>query len=466
MQASYKRDLNNNYLILKATKAIDTDGYQVRLLTGSHIDGLLTCMTQTVDNQVLFYYEITSKQSFANIYEHQKIGREDLQVLFDGLIKKIEEMRGFLLSADGLLLNPEYIYLDAKRKEVSFCYFPEKQQEITTSLQELAEYILPKIDHTDQDAVILGYNIYRCIMEEGVSLEQIKKELYQEKPEAPQREVSDLWDVDNMELEEPSEEWMRQLMEESEAAVHPAVSTIIIAITGVLLFVYFYFVNNTEFSWHIYVIAAVALLAIAGISAGLYLYKTRKVKTVKAKSDKPKSGIIEAIKAKITKSKVIKSKDIPDDKEDNDLADSYAEIEARVEREWLDKQAKREDDNHSQSLDYNEETVMIKSPKLTKMPCLAGVYPTMLQPILVKKDVFVLGKLEKAVDAVLPSSAVSRIHAKITKDGDYYISDLNSLNGTYVNNQILSSDEKHLLNDGDEITFGDLTYCFKKDGLR
>ena len=277
MQVSYKRDLNNNYLILKADEPINTDSYQVRLLTGKHIDGFLSCMTQTVDNQVLFYYEITAKQSFANIYEHQKIKREDLQLLFDSLIKKIEEMRGFLLTADGLLLNPEYIYLDADCKEVSFCYFPEKHQAITVSLRELAEYLLPKIDHTDQDAVILGYNIYRCIMEEGVSLEQIKKELYQEKVAVPQPESSDLWEEeDEVATPEPSKELIKSLVAEGEEAVHPAVSTIIIAITGILLFVYFYFINNTEFAWHIYVIAAVALLVIAGVSAGLYLYKTKK----------------------------------------------------------------------------------------------------------------------------------------------------------------------------------------------
>ena len=465
MQVSYKRDLNNNYLILKASQPVDIDSYQVRLLTGNHVEGLLTCMTQTIDNQVLFYYEITAKQSFANIYEHQKIKREDLQLLFDCLIKKIEEMRGFLLDANGLLLNPEYIYLDAKRQKVSFCYFPEKQKDITASLQELAEYLLPKIDHTDQEAVILGYNIYRCIMEGGVSLEELKKELYKEKVAAPQTEEFDLFEEVGTETYEPSEEWVKSLMEESEKAVHPAVSTIIIAITGVLLFVYFYFINNTEFSWHIYVTAAVALLAIAGVSAGLYLYKVRKSENAKQDMDieenVAKKGNADSKKRGIRAKKEV-AREVSKEEE---LAVSYAKIEERVEREWMESNIEKKEDGETNSSDTGEETVILKSPQLAKMPCLAGVHPTMLQPILIKKDVFILGKLEKAVDAILPSFAVSRIHAKIIKDDGYYISDLNSLNGTYVNNRILSGDEKHLLSDGDEISFGDLVYRFQKDGL-
>jgi len=273
MEISYKRDLNHNYLILKTTERIDTEDYQMRLLTGNHVVGFLPCMVQMVDNQVLFYYEITTKQSLASIYEHQKMKREDLSSLFDSLVKKIEEMRDFLLDAKGLILSPEYVYFDSEQKEVSFCYFPIEQKEIMTSLRELVEYILPKIDHTDQEAVILGYNLYRCVMEEGVCLAQIKEELYRDRAIEVKDEVDDLWEDDVEVSKEPLEEIVQSFSKAKEEAVHPAISTIIIAISGVLLFVYFYFLNNTEFSWHIYVAAAVMLLVIAGISAGLYLFQ-------------------------------------------------------------------------------------------------------------------------------------------------------------------------------------------------
>ena len=437
MQVSYKRDLNHNYMILKTDEKVDTDSYQIRLLTGNHLPGFLQGMTQVVNGQVIFYYEITAKQSLANIYEQQKMKREDLQRLFDCLVKRLEEMRSYLLEAGNLLLSPEYIYLDASRKEVFFCYFPVQQKEITASLQELAEYLLPKIDHTDQPAVLLGYNIYRYIMEDGICLEQIKRELYRENPvelKNEEQKREELWVEEDMVVDDSAEELLQALLEEKEGAVHPAISTIIIAISGIFLFVYFYFLNNTEFSWHIYVLAAVALLVLAGISAGIYLFKMRKQKN-KKEVNAPEEG-----------------------------GNSYDDIEVRVEKEWLANQLKDEQ-HEEQTLARGEETVIIKSPGLEKMPCLVGVHPPMLQPVLIKKEVFILGKLEKAVDAVLPSFAVSRIHAKIIKDGEYYISDLNSLNGTYVNHEILSGEEKHRLNDGDEITLGDLTYCFKEGGM-
>lgn len=38
---------------------------------------------------------------------------------------------------------------------------PGYEKDIKEQFQLLTEYILPKIDHQDQDAVILGYGVYK-----------------------------------------------------------------------------------------------------------------------------------------------------------------------------------------------------------------------------------------------------------------------------------------------------------------
>ena len=319
MQISYKRDLNYNHLVLEDADRIDMESYDVRLLMGNHVLGLLQCIAQTIDGKEFLHYEITGKQSLASVYEHQKMKREDLQLLFDSLVKIIEEMQDFLLDASGLLLEPEYIYLDEECQDMFFCYFPVKQKEITTSLRELAEYLLPKIDHTDQSAVILGYNIYRLIMEEGMCLEQIKKELHCESNAPVKKENMNLWEEKQETIAEPIDEALQTFIEEKDERVPPAVSTIIVAITGIILFIYFYFVNNTEFSWHIYVSAAVALLIIAGVSSGFYLFSMR------AKEDKKEDGKSEKIKIEKVKTKAAQIKN---------SKNNYDDIERQFEREF------------------------------------------------------------------------------------------------------------------------------------
>lgn len=134
---------------------------------------------------------------------------------------------------------------------------------------------------------------------------------------------------------------------------------------------------------------------------------------------------------------------------------------ADFEQEDQDREREPEPLEHKPDLGMEGATTVLAPVKMERFPCLVAVHPVILQPILINKDILILGKLETVSDVVLPSPAVSRVHAKIMKEEGYFLYDLNSRNGTYLNNQMLNNNERCQLEDGDEITFGDLTYCFR-----
>ena len=79
---------------------------------------------------------------------------------------------------------------------------------------------------------------------------------------------------------------------------------------------------------------------------------------------------------------------------------------------------------------------------------------------LVNKDVFRIGSGKKN-DAILRERTVSTNHAKITREGDdYYLSDLNSTNSTFVNNKELSYRTPVKLKIMDKISFANVNYVF------
>lgn len=64
-------------------------------------------------------------------------------------------------------------------------------------------------------------------------------------------------------------------------------------------------------------------------------------------------------------------------------------------------------------------------------------------------------------DIVVENPYVSKHHGKITNvDGEYYIVDLNSANGTYLNNKKVLGESN--LTNGDIIRIGELEFKFKK----
>lgn len=429
MEVNYKRDSNHNYLILSGAENIDTESYQMRLLMASAPAGLLKCIIHTIDNQLQFYYDITSMHTVFELYEHKKMNKADIQLLFGEIITVLEELEGFLLNCGYLLLQAEYIYLDSDKKQVNFCYFPGKTGDMALMFRELAEYLLPKIDHTDQAAVMLGYSIYRKAMADSMYLEQIKGELYREYQELPKKN-KEMSAAEAAVLEEQylSEDPGSYNFEEAaENSGYPAVPTIAIVIAGVVFWGYFYFLNRTVYSWKVYAAAAIALVILGIIPGAVYLIRSYCTNRKQQKNEQQTSSMPQA------------------DITENDTA--FWEQEDYPEQS-------------AAAADSGATVVLAPSPA-DQQPCLVAVYPAILQPIVINTEVLILGKLESAADAVLPSPAVSRIHAKIVKQDGCTVYDLNSRNGTRVNQKLLIGNEGYKLQEGDEISFGDLTYSFR-----
>lgn len=111
-----------------------------------------------------------------------------------------------------------------------------------------------------------------------------------------------------------------------------------------------------------------------------------------------------------------------------------------------------EDNNPTCILNEGEEL-----PKIILKPLDEVQY----QSITIDDFPFFIGKLKKNVDYCLEKDIVSRYHAKITKEKEqYYITDLNSTNGTFLNKEPLQTYQSKEISFGDEIAFANIRYLF------
>ncbi len=82
--------------------------------------------------------------------------------------------------------------------------------------------------------------------------------------------------------------------------------------------------------------------------------------------------------------------------------------------------------------------------------------------VQIEKLPFVIGKKKEEVDYVLGDRSVSRIHARILEEnGNIYLEDLNSTNGTFKNGLRMQPYEKRRLEKNDELRFGKVEYIFR-----
>lgn len=79
----------------------------------------------------------------------------------------------------------------------------------------------------------------------------------------------------------------------------------------------------------------------------------------------------------------------------------------------------------------------------------------------IETEEYFLGRNSEEVDGKIETDGISRVHARIIKrEGEYYIEDLNSTNGTYVNGELLERHRLRKLNVNDWVRFGIEEYLF------
>lgn len=454
MRTDYKRDMNHSYMVLQGIGQVDTSSYQIRMLAGNVIPKLLKCRLQGVDGKTIFSYEITSRQPLASLFENKKLNIEDLQLVFGGFVQVMEEMAEFLLNPENLVISPEHMYADVEKKELYFCYLPGYDHEVREQFQTLTEYVLPKLDHEDAKAVMLGYGVYRRALEESFHLENIKEELYRVRGESAEK-VIPIKNQGNI-PEEPASEnifaeeelpvmednlWKANPQEDTKKKDEKTIGMKKItgcAVAAILALGLVFLKAFGYLPWLTMEAMVGAGLVLLGGGTLIYFgYSKRKKKDNLVRTgEREKGSFIKA--APVGRTEVQEMEKL---------------IKGQEERKEIIPEEPKE---------FGETVVL--SANIERGPAsLVSREPGELATIYLKDEITVVGKLETAADAVIPLPTVSRVHAKIRKrENDYFLCDLNSRNGTSVNGRMLKNEEEYLLQDEDEVDFAQARYVFLK----
>ena len=512
MYAEYKRDVSHNYLILREDEKVNTASYQVRMLTGNVIPSILKCRIQGLDGKLLFYYDITSRQSLASFYEQRKFHSKDLHMLFGGFIRVMEEMAEFLMNTDQLLLCPEYIFLDIEKREVKFCCLPDYHHPIQEQFRELTEYLLPRLDHEDPLAVSMGYGVYRKAMETGFQLEHIKEAIYQnreatgkndnkesaqkqeqkltgnnldgadnfgeeiqKKTDVSQLLKTDMEDKTSKRKDKKKEESVSHKFANEWTAALLCVSTAAVMIILLILRYLGYLPGipaEAIFGGAIILLALAAFLSWTAekkkqkkqMSAEWRQKVQRELADTKESDDKKKRA--ERNSENLYEADISQRKMSEWGEEKYKLSEWTGETGAnRLENSQnVYRETVQQNENYETEKTENYgETVVLSAGQTEGPASLVSREPGELATIYLDRDLMVIGKMENAADAVISLPTVSRIHAKIRKvDEEYYLSDLNSRNGTSVNGRLLKTGEEYKLQDEDQVEFAQARYIFLK----
>ena len=175
MKTSYQREMKRNYLIVdpELSEFPEMIPFEQKMLEQNQIDGILRFQVRQKDEEVRFFYEITSKQPLSRLLEGQTIQAEQIRALVFGIARSLDHMEQYLLSENSVLLTPEYLYVEPESLKVWLCLVPGLERDFPEDYSRLLEYLLGKVDHKDKESVVLAYGLYQETRKENYGMEDI-----------------------------------------------------------------------------------------------------------------------------------------------------------------------------------------------------------------------------------------------------------------------------------------------------
>ena len=174
MEVHYKREMKHNYLIVEPDEG-NKPGYEARMLLNNAVEGLLRFHIKYMDERQSYYYDITSMQPLGRILQNRFIDRGEICQLLIQLHVALRRMEEYLLSEDGLLLDPDYIYVEPEGFRTGLCLVPGMAGNFPDRLSRLLQYLMKKVDHRDKECVVLAYGLYQESLKENFSVEDLMK---------------------------------------------------------------------------------------------------------------------------------------------------------------------------------------------------------------------------------------------------------------------------------------------------
>lgn len=436
MQVEYLKDAAHNYLIIPRNKRTE-EGYQEKMAQKGNVEGLISFDIRYLNGDSFYYYDLRSKHSLKLLSEQNRLGYQEILMIMTGLRNIQRNLSEYLLLPVYLLLNPEYIFLDPENKELSFVFFPEKEEELADTYQAFAEFLINSTNYEDEQAKELCYGYFENVTAGFYDPDIILNKRKKEDEEIPLLEEL-LLAEDSQEREEGKRSLYlysepREMEYDQKKNFIPLFIcigiVILVAAAYLILFLNPEFIEYFGIAQEDYILAGGIL---AAVFAGLLIFILNFYKKRERKIEERELEQVEA-----------------------QLLEGQAKRVDRIEQEVFENQS------HLNNMDKSEETIILSHSRKPSVPKLVSINGEKQQVFSISKNPFIVGKLSGKADAIIESRGISRVHAAIREEnGEYCVSDLNSTNGTKVNGQLLIGVETCMIHPGDILSFADDEYTF------
>lgn len=172
MEVSYSRRLDYQYMMIETGGEARSD-YRLSMVINNRINGFLPVHVQQMNGKSTLSYEITSLENLPEFLDARKITYDEMVSLLLQFCSAVSEAGRYLLDGEGILLEPQYIYVSKSLERIRFCYYPYQHMPLHQSVNVLCRFLIDHIDYDDRRSLELAYGLFQESLRENLSISVI-----------------------------------------------------------------------------------------------------------------------------------------------------------------------------------------------------------------------------------------------------------------------------------------------------
>jgi len=514
---AYESGATGSFLVASTSKDEKIIEFQVNMLAKNPNNHILSFNVIRNNDKINIYYNITSKLSLSQYLKRSQLTKNEFLDIFSSIVKTLLNSKGYLLSDNSFILDEEYIYISPDTKCISMVYLPVRLDiDITKALKDFAiNFVVYSANIYEEDSDGFLQQFLSFLKKDTFSIIEFDKFLKEMKRLArkQEKEANELNDiqkkeqaVENIEVQHKQEDFnenrlkieipkpkaveSRETKKNASENYRQSKSEIrkndggkeekniensfqgnpniilgaVIQTVIVIIALFLLFSGKLDSTGNDKISIFIGLLLV-GAAISYFMWKNiLKIKFPVYKNSQSEVGensgrenteknIVSKAVEKIPKAtKPQKEQSIPDTRRTVANERRTVANESKITENSAPMPVK--------IIGNVNETILLDSSNV-KRARLQVIKDDGVEEIIVDKPSFIIGRLNGQVDYVHTNNAIGKVHAEIiTRDGCYYLKDLNSKNGTYINGKRIDSNKEYEIKNNDRITLANSEFIF------
>jgi hypothetical protein len=512
LEVAYESHASGSNIFIRAEKIID---YQMQMLTRNKIKR--TAEMNVIRREGLSYccYNITSLLTLSFFLTRRKLAKKELLSILYDISRTLIDCTDYLLDDRGYLIDSNYIYIDPESLKINMIYLPSEERERVDTVAELTNCLLDILlnkaeinDSCEKESDNYYQKIIKNLKSDNFSIksfsQMLSEMLYGDRAsvtsnysiskneaaltDAKDNALTDRTSLDKKNIKKNNNKNTNENKNTKHTVNKEKKYWILIQIPVIIAIAFLGKQASTYNGGGIenYIFVALIVFSLDVLLLRKFFFKSEnKVNKKYDKKPDKKSSKKPAEKSDSNKNEnaekllsmynsVFERPESYHEEYSKNHSEKCLENYIKNSKEDLRNfDWQREGFYEHSSYDRNpsagraEPGLCGKTELLAvgkrEYPVLQGINQDSGELILLDKSEIVVGRLRDQVDYVSTNLAVGKVHAQIIeRGGAYFVRDLNSINGSYINGNRINSNLEYDVKEGDIVSFADSSFVFHK----